>query len=731
MPEDEELSLVPDTAKTNPEDDELGYAEFAEHLSDTIDAKVPTTEFIIGIYGQWGLGKSTILNFVKYYLEQEYETEGEDENGDCSPQIIRFNPWWFSGQHDLIEKFFFQLQAGLQNGDDESRFKEVRGKIASLGTKVSSLPIGAMTGVPKAEKTIGVLAELADEESANTSVEILKDEISAGLREEDRNIVIMIDDIDRLTEMEIKQMFRLVKSVADFPNVTYILAFDQNVVVDALEGEGGFRNGEEYLDKIIQLPVHIPTPQSQSIDLQFRSQLDEQVREAKFDKQRWQQMYHNGVKELLETPRDAIRLSNAIEISYGALEEEINIVDLVGIEALRIFRREMYEEIRDGKEELTKKIDSQRRQIDFRENDEGNSGQGFWVTEEELDEIDGSVSNILTTLFPTFRDLSDAFFLYRENSETHLKRRRICHPHMFDFYFRLTIPREGVSISKINTVLEATNDTQTFCDVLSDIVKRDEDGERSQGAILLEQFTEYLDEIPEKNIERVVEAIFIAGEDLLAIESSDDLGLDIELSIKNIVWSLLNRLDKEDRLPVLQEAMNRSDSAFMPVWLVTNAANEHGEYSKRELAEENRLVNENQLMELKQIAIQLIQKAADEEELLDTLRTTHILKSWAEWSDSEQQAEWASKVVQDTEDLLSFIETFFHEHHGSTAEGEVIRHRVDPQELEPYLNISVVEEKIRELDYKEVTEEQQHIMDVFKQGQKDLEEGKDPTRLGF
>ncbi len=105
-------------------------------------------------------------------------------------------------------------------------------------------------------------------------MEEVKRSISEDLEDLDQRIYIFIDDMDRLTQNEIKQMFRLINSVADFSNTTYVLAFDYEIVSTALEGERGVSNGEEYLDKIIQLPKTIPVPKNNSIKV---SLLDDSI----------------------------------------------------------------------------------------------------------------------------------------------------------------------------------------------------------------------------------------------------------------------------------------------------------------------------------------------------------------------------------------------------------------------------------------------------------------------
>jgi len=82
-------------------------------------------------------------------------------------------------------------------------------------------------------------------------------------------LLVVIDDIDRLTTEEILQVFQLVKANADFPRLIYLLLFEREVVAKALNQISGDK-GTEFLEKIIQvlrdaltrstglaLPVHV------------------------------------------------------------------------------------------------------------------------------------------------------------------------------------------------------------------------------------------------------------------------------------------------------------------------------------------------------------------------------------------------------------------------------------------------------------------------------------------
>jgi len=83
-----------------------------------------------------------------------------------------------------------------------------------------------------AQKLLLKIANYFDSKSQINSKTIieLKSEIIKYLSKRNKKIIIIIDDIDRLNEREIKEIFRLVRVNADFPNTIYVLAFDRKIV---------------------------------------------------------------------------------------------------------------------------------------------------------------------------------------------------------------------------------------------------------------------------------------------------------------------------------------------------------------------------------------------------------------------------------------------------------------------------------------------------------------------
>jgi predicted KAP-like P-loop ATPase len=102
--------MLRDTAFGNPavhpDEDEFNRWPFGRALADRI-AGLGNAEgaAVIGLYGKWGSGKSTVLNFIKYRLKHEHASK---------VVLFEFNPWFFTSQEQLLAAFFTGLASRLE-----------------------------------------------------------------------------------------------------------------------------------------------------------------------------------------------------------------------------------------------------------------------------------------------------------------------------------------------------------------------------------------------------------------------------------------------------------------------------------------------------------------------------------------------------------------------------------------------------------------------------------------
>jgi len=318
-----------DRPLVDPALDRLGYAPFARHVASCLALSDPRDGLVVALYGQWGCGKTTVINFIRHYLKEEHA-------GRSCPVSVFFNPWWFSSDEDLLRAFFVALSTSLSK--DLAKKKRLKDAIGNLLELASHVPIHGASGL----KVVG------DALRREKTIPGLKEEISAFLRKEKVRLLVIIDDLDRLAPSEIRQVFRIVKSVCDFQNVTYLLAFDRDAVAQALGSEVRVP-GRTYLEKIVQIPFDIPLPDKAALRGMLFERLNVLLAETPedlFERQRWSSVYLEGIDPLITLPRHIVRLVNALKLSYPSVRDEVNAVDFIGVEALRVFCPPVYEVLR-------------------------------------------------------------------------------------------------------------------------------------------------------------------------------------------------------------------------------------------------------------------------------------------------------------------------------------------------------------------------------------------------
>ena len=320
----------------------------------------------VGVFGPWGSGKTSFLNLARKTFENK------------RVPVLDFNPWLFSGTEQLVERFFKELSMELKlrdlatigkalegYGDALSEFSRKTGivdwiaalGVAVLGATASGGTLSGLTGGFGTEEivvavAVGLIFLLrATMKGVGKGIqrrqgEILnrREKITSTLRKRDKPIVVVLDDVDRLSAPEIREVFRLVRLTASFPNLIYIVSCDRLRVEQAL-GEQGL-SGRDYLEKIIQLPFNLP----ELPEHLFKQQLFEAIENAlagiqnrgPFDKEIWGEVYRGILRPLIRNMRDVRRFAMAIRDTVGELEGQVAQVDVLALEAVRVFLPDVF-----------------------------------------------------------------------------------------------------------------------------------------------------------------------------------------------------------------------------------------------------------------------------------------------------------------------------------------------------------------------------------------------------
>lgn len=323
--------FLPDSPITEPELDRFGRWPFAARIADIVATRRDTSALAVGLFGEWGEGKTSVLHLIDHQLRSAH---------DDRTVPIFFNPWRYGTEDELLLSFYSQLAKALE--------RSLKGKLELVRGFFEKLAKFGGVALDPSEKASALLRDLKG------SLEQDKANLEQILGDAKKRVVVLVDDVDRLEKTEIQALFRLVKLSADLKNVVYVLALDEEIVAQAL-GErygGDSLAGRRFLEKIIQVPMRIPAVTPGSMDGYCNEELDTVLEECGVE------LTHNhmadfghgfstGIRPSLRTPRLVKRYVNALRFSLVLLRGEIDVVDLLLAEGVRVVYPELYLAIRD------------------------------------------------------------------------------------------------------------------------------------------------------------------------------------------------------------------------------------------------------------------------------------------------------------------------------------------------------------------------------------------------
>ncbi|WP_320112043.1 P-loop NTPase fold protein [Draconibacterium orientale] len=438
-----------DSPIRKPEDDLLGRYSFAEDIVSGLlkTFKTGQASVAIGLNGEWGAGKSSILEFIST------EISNQTREQITSNIVFRFNPWLFSGQSDLQKSFLTQLGIHLRTINPELK------KLGEDITLLSAIIEIANVFNPDiiSRKFIGggskIVQKIANKITNEPSLQKLKERIDLVLESSSIKVFVIIDDIDRLIPSEIANIFRLVNLNANFRNTFFFLAYDKNVVSKAIGTEFNV-DGEQFIEKIIQLDYSIPKLTPETLEDLFKenfaillSSLNQE-----YSKKELEQIWSNGLSEYFSNLRHIYRYFNALEIRYPAIKDNVNVIDFAVIEAIRLFDYSAFEWIFKNKESLVAKVQPL-----------APIGIDFEKKPSILEILDSTVNVITRTntksiINSIFNSIHFPVFNFGDN-EIDIKKleqeKRIAHKDYFEHYFSFKISPslvpEGLIIKFINS----------------------------------------------------------------------------------------------------------------------------------------------------------------------------------------------------------------------------------------------------------------------------------------
>jgi len=632
--------ITPDTPIEEFDQDRLDRKTFARALGKVIAAYDRPENLVVGLYGEWGLGKTSVLNLALKSLASLKPP----------PIIVYFNPWYFSDREQLVRKFFAALSDAIGHQGKSKTYDRASELLKQLAKGVDAL--GDLPGPGVFAKLIArplYFLEKSYEDKAKDadSLEYIKAEISIALKEGRRRVVVVIDDLDRLPSSEIRVVFQLVKALGDFEYTTYILAFDEQVVEKALRGVQKLQ-GARYIEKIVNAPVHLPpVSPSKMRTLVFETLNDFAAAHPGYDWEREELaervfVVTTFIRSHCRTMRHLIRLSNALYIDVQAIDGEVDGLDFVSITAVRLFLPALYRLIRDNRDLF---IDTNEVLVDKKTRDaEAKAVLDKFYADTKLQE---PAIELLRSLFPRLRRVQAI-----QTVETgdfaelaHRRERRLCDPASFDAYFQFDVPSTDVSKTRMETILNHVNVEVLRSELIGFI---DESPEK--GLAFLERLRDHTDD-PRAlaSANAIVTVLFDLGDRFPHDLARFPFKVDGHTLILQIVYHLLRRVEPENqRYTILTMAIAAARESLDP-WVATISVEDqsHGRYGTGEKLQpkpESQLVSDANLDILE---AQARRKIEDEwangdggGRLAKHPRLGYVLYRWSDWGGQIKVADY-------------------------------------------------------------------------------------------
>jgi hypothetical protein len=514
-------------------EDRLRRADFANRIASVLSELSLREGRVFAIRGGWGFGKSSLKNLITERLDAR--SEGAD--------WLDFNPWQWGDGDAIARALFGQIadrlggehsKAALARAEALRRYgviltgtgtplKEAGSSshlISTVLTNASVIAVASAIGfnLPTAAKLAAALAVLSvgtpllggvlshlGRDRGGEPLDKVREALEFRLRELDRPLVVFVDDIDRLEPEQIRMLLRQVKANANLPNIVFVLLFQPSIVERALDPVAA-DDGRAFLEKIVQASFDLPAVPVSIVHRTFGEELSELAGSYAIEANglthtRWGNAFIGCIQPLLQNMRDARRLisSIAVHLPLHAAGDvlEVNIVDFLLLEALRVFEPDLHDALFRERELVL-----QERRFQGNGRREADKVAVERLLEMVSEERRSIARDALKDLFPT---LEWAFGGTNYGDGFHLRwlaEKRVCSPRFFPRYFELQTAAGEMSERRFVEFLDATATEDELAAAIADI--------EADGLLpsLVARFDESVDRLPAENAAVLLPGMF-------------------------------------------------------------------------------------------------------------------------------------------------------------------------------------------------------------------------------
>lgn len=676
------IALDSDRALEDETKDQFGFVGMAKRLAPSVVEASKGDGMVIGLEGRWGSGKTSLLNFLRSELVA-VQSEGI--------HTITIAPWLNGDTSSMVSSLLEPMTAILKKLEEENAAAG-GGQDSAITERLVEVGRLLRAYGPKTARRIASVANVAGyvfpgaqfvgdmlETGANAADQVLplvgptpseiKQKLAYKIQELNVGFIVILDDLDRLEPEQAVEVIRLVRSVADFPRVVYLMCYDREVLAQALKTGLKVADGDLFLQKIVQLTFNIPLPEPFDLRTQF---LDEA--KAIYTGSIGRDLEGVLLADLksatdregmdLSTPREVKLVLNSIRFVFPQVKDDVYFPDLCRLHLIKTTNYKLYSwlerylsvrsvlvtgDANVAKEEKVKMGDELKMLLP---SDGVGSVRSIWNLQRfipglaDAEKADERVFNTMNS-----SKVSEAIRLKRLGSPLHYR-----------FYFALTGPKTVMPDEEFNTLLAlARNDVEQLTSRLFEkTMKR-----RRSGRTWFEHVLDRLDDdriasLDEDQLTGILKAL--SGMMDVAIKEDSEprsFFLSLDAIANEVAKGCLRRLGElnPDRQAVAVQYMASEGKAIN--WLVGNFFRSqlfrHGRVGDKAESPEKWEISD----EVLDVAIDILKerlKQKSTKRLIPNLPDiSAYLYGWLNITEDDQAVTWVREYCESDEGFLDIL----------------------------------------------------------------------------
>ena len=347
----ENIKILADEIELDPT---FEFVQMSEVIKNLITSSKP--HFTIGIHGEWGTGKTTLMNLINSKIAK---LEKNEKKRKIVP--VWFNAWRYEREEHYATIALMKTIAYAIAEHEQFNVlsKKILRGIKIIGKELiktmSTTMLATNLDVNEIEKKLDERMNFLDKFDKDTiyfdGLKQIKDEMNKIQKEinSQYRIVVFIDDLDRCSPSNALEVLESIKVFLDMEGFVYVLGLNRKTISDLINTTMNYdkKIGEQYIKKIIQIPIDLPPWTISDLSFLIENQIANELgKHADFIKD-----HKDLITPFVElSPRELKRFINRViitaEIFFGKGVQEgmIDMDELLIVEIISTNWHDFYKE---------------------------------------------------------------------------------------------------------------------------------------------------------------------------------------------------------------------------------------------------------------------------------------------------------------------------------------------------------------------------------------------------